>query len=178
MFQAIYIVLTIVLKLRVCFSTQIKVYKSTVSSDDEPVLSGLVLKNDSIKNIALTDLRGVSFCARFNYMRLMGPETPLLWIKSNKSPTDWQLTYFLIGYDSSFMAFGNQDDNGDIPSWIIKEENSQEYTVWAANKWHHVCYSYSASTSRIQLIKVRTVLLTITARFNHCLGRQRNHCGL
>ncbi len=72
-----------------------------------------------------------------------------------QSPS-WSIFRVGIGYMFSFLTFGNNNTLGSIPGFILQEvgKDPQDYIAWSANKWQHLCVSFSNSNHHIQVIKV------------------------
>ncbi len=138
-----------------CFASDIKVYTSTAPLNDEQVLSGLLLQ-DNTSNIELTQLPGLSICVRFNFKRLLDSKSVLYRIESGElEQQSWKFANFVIGYSASSIGFG-KDHIGSVPSWIITEkDNHDDFSLWSPNKWHHVCMSYERFDSYISVVMVR-----------------------
>ena len=158
------------------FGKEAKVFESTSPLDDTVSQSGFWPKSE--RKVRLWTLPGVSICSRFNYKRLMRWQSQLMQI----GPwPDWWMMFLFIGYRATFVGFGNVgklfwimsfseididvmdcnhiDSFGGIPSWVIMEKNTEEFMLWSANRWHHICLSYKASTSRIMVVKVGIYML-------------------
>ncbi len=132
-------------------SQSIKVYESTLPLRDEDSLSGLRLKTKDT-NIDIADLSGISICAVFNFKRLLLTSSKLMTIQSPDQV--WSLFNFMIGYEFSFFNFGNSDAFGSSTSWIMRLQFKETFIMWSTNRWHHICVSYTKSTSHISLIMV------------------------
>ena len=128
---------------------EIVVFKSSLQLDNQRYLSGLRLKTTR-NNQPIQSFKGFSLCGRFNYQRLLGSQTRLFFIKDH----DWQLFFFKLDYDESFVSFGNVDHTGSAPSWINGELPDSNFVMWSTQRWHSVCFSFKASNSYVAIVKV------------------------
>ncbi len=158
----------------------LKVYQSTAPLSNDKVLSGLTLLPPEGSNFILKDMPGITICCRFNFKRLVFLKSFVMMIQPPGNPAPWELAFFFAGYQMSFMGFGNSDSRGSVPSWIMKDKEEEDFLTWTANRWHHICYAYTATTSWIQLIKVGSIeSMQIIYDIDWIVpGWQGKHCGL
>ncbi len=137
-------------------SERVEVFKSTLPVGNVQSMSGLQLMTDK-DNVDLNRKFGFSLCARFNFKRLLLSKSTIVRIGT---VSDWHLAFVFPGYQSSFIAFGNWDEYGSTPGWILQEKGSSDFMLWSTNRWHHICLSYKTSTSHITLVKVKQDVLS------------------
>ena len=51
-----------------------------------------------------------------------------------------------MDYKDSFFGFANSN-------WVVKDLQSNNFLIWTANRWHHVCFSFNRQTNRLLLVK-------------------------
>ena len=126
----------------------LKVYHSTLSTDDNKKTSGLKYLLGHHKNISFTN--NLSFCARFNYIRL----NVVLFRTYSKNTSENSFIGLRITYPQSFFAIGDRLKEKSFGSWTLKDPKTNEFIIWYSHQWHHVCFAYKSVTSHITLIKV------------------------
>ncbi len=140
--------------IKVSTGSDISVIQSTTPLTDKNNLSGFQLKEASSQVINVQRLQGFSICGRFNFQRIVSGKTRLFRILSN----DWHMFFFNINYDETFASFGNADEFGSSPSWICAEKTNANFVMWSTQRWHAVCFSFSARSSHVTITKVGTFL--------------------
>ena len=136
--------------LLVTSSWALKIYHSTLSVSSNSGLSGL--KYINAQNVDIDFNEGITICARFNYKKL-GEKAWLFDLdrKGKGKPFLW----FRIMYPNTWFGFGRYDKGrGYYSSWVLKDPKTQNYNIWFANRWHHVCIAFDAKRSHIAVIKV------------------------
>ena len=131
-------------------SWALKIYHSTLSVSSNSGLSGLKYKHVQNGNLNFND--GITICARFNYKKL-GEKAWLFDFdrKGKGKPFLW----FRIMYPNTWFGFGRYDKGrGHYSSWALKDPKTQNYNIWYANRWHHICIAFDAKRSHIAVIKV------------------------
>lgn len=118
-------------------------YKSTLSITDPNPDAGLrLVRNATKKETDFTD--GLAFCGRFNYRRL-STDSVLFQFESMNLWT-W------MGYDQTFLFFSQYN-------WIVRDVHKNSFSIWTAQRWHHICLSFDRNTSHLLFIKVGWDLL-------------------
>ncbi len=137
-----------------CSAEKVTVYKSNSTlNSQEHVLSGMLLKNGRT-NVNVNQLRGLTICVRFNFQILMDRRSVLYQIESGGAEDpSWKLAYFIGGDTVNFLGFG-KDLLGDIPNWIVEKKTEDGVSYLTANRWHHLCMTYRATDTYIQVILV------------------------
>ena len=135
-------------------SCTLKVYQSTIKIP-EAIISGIHFKN--MKEYSKLS-NNLSVCARLNYKRFdgdfctkivdFGPflKKSFLWLKAPNKPGTW-------------LGFGNYGRANAYSNWILREPQNNDYDIWTVNTWHHFCMAYSKLESKIQVVKVKKLLL-------------------
>ncbi len=123
-------------------------------------LSGVHLKPELKNNsYSIKTGSGIAFCTRFNFRRLISfGKSVVLTVATN----DWQLLSFGIGYRYSFVSFGNRDETGSAPSWLVGLSglsDSIEYSIWTTNRWISVCIAFNISRNVINVVKVNAIAI-------------------
>ena len=132
-------------------SCALKIYHSTLPISRNSGLSGLKYKNEPKKDINFND--GLTACARFNYKKL-GRKAWLFDFGTNGGD-DREFLWFRIAYPATWFGLGNKKGGkGYVSSWVLQDPKTENYNIWYANKWHHVCIAFDAKRSHIAVIKV------------------------
>ena len=126
----------------------LKVYHSTLSTDDNKKTSGLKYLLGHHKNISFTN--NLSFCARFNYKRL----NVMLFRTYSKNKFETPFINLRITYPTAFFSIGDRLKENSFGSWILNDPKTNEFVIWYAYQWHHVCFAYKSVSSHIALVKV------------------------
>ena len=126
----------------------LKVYHSTLSTNENKPTSGLKYLQGHKKNISFTN--NLSFCARFNYKRL----NVMLFMAYSKNKFETPFIHFRITYPQAFFAIGNRLEENSFGSWTLNDPKTNEFVIWYAYQWHHVCFAYKSVSSHIALVKV------------------------
>ena len=145
------------LKMKLCImifittSSALKIYRSSLPISNTSGLSGLKYKNEPNKNIDFKD--GFTACARFNYKKLGGKAW--LFDFGTNGGDDREFLWFRIAYPATWFGLGNKKGGkGYVSSWVLQDPKTENYNIWYANKWHHVCIAFDAKRSHIAVIKV------------------------
>ncbi len=56
---------------------------------------------------------------------------------------------------ATFIAFGHPQEEGSYRGLLVKEEESDYDSLWATDRWIHVCFSYEKSSAMLRVVKVR-----------------------
>ena len=43
-------------------------------------------------------------------------------------------------------------------NWIMKDPKTNQFNIWYADHWHHLCICYTKATSSISIVKVSLLL--------------------
>ena len=121
----------------------LKIYQSIYKG--QPGESGLKCYKPNYLNFLTNSL---SFCMRFNYKKL---DTILFHFNSPDSDID---TILHFKYPYSFFGWGFDSNPRSFKSWLLKDPKTNNFDIWCAYKWHHVCFAYDSNTNHIVLIKV------------------------
>ena len=52
---------------------------------------------------------------------------------------------------------GNEEkgiEPGYFSNWIMKDPKTNQFNIWYADHWHHLCIRYAKATSSIAIVKV------------------------
>ena len=127
----------------------IKVYSSLYKPVEQlSGLSGLKYKNS---NQIETKANSLTICARFNFLRL-GLNSYLLYIRQ---PNDIHFLKLRITYPYTFLHLGNVGKYHASSSWIL-QDITNDYVIFRASTWHHICLAYDSKRSHIAFVKVRS----------------------
>ena len=64
---------------------------------------------------------------------------------------------FGADYPESFFQFGHPRAEGSFKAFVLRDAGStDDYEVWATNRWSHMCLSYRKSDGFIRVVKVLT----------------------
>ena len=67
-------------------------------------------------------------------------------------------------YDSQseqLKLLGNEEkgiEPGYFSNWIMKDPKTNQFNIWYADHWHHLCIRYAKATSSIAIVKVSLML--------------------
>ena len=126
----------------------LKVYHSTLSTNNNKQTSGLKYLLAHHKNISFSN--NLSFCARFNYKRL----NVMLLRTYSKNKIETPFIHLRITYPQAFFAIGDRLKKNSFGSWTLNDPKTNEFVIWYAYQWHHVCFAYKSVSSHIALVKV------------------------
>ena len=148
----------VILLINSCFS--LKVYhsipKNKGTTGEE---SGFRYSEQQNLNIGQITKNDLTFCIRFNYKTL----DDILLFKFKPKISGSKFTYLHIVYPKSFFGLGLTNDDGKSvsSSWILKNPITNDFNIWFAFKWHHFCFAYESTKSRISVVKViiKTVIM-------------------
>lgn len=136
----------------------IKVLRSTLSLKDYgDAVSGakLVPPQDKANNVTAESL---TLCIRFNF-KLLGTyegRSRLITIedwRQDEQDSNFQLMWFGAMFPFSFFGFGYPREHGSYKSWVLYDPLSNDFEIWASNRWTHVCFSYDKRTSFVRVVK-------------------------
>ena len=122
----------------------LKIYHSIGS---ESGISGLKFINPN-QNVASTN--SLTVCGRFNYKKL-GAESVIfdniIWLQ--------------MRYPLTFIYFGDwrEKNNPVYANYIVQNPNTQDFSVWYTNKWHHLCMAYDSKTNYITFVMVNLLVI-------------------
>ncbi len=148
--------LTLLVIFQVSFvRAKITVFESISALDSNRKLSGLHLKANKT-SVSLSNFDGLTICGRFDFKSLNQARSQFISIWS----PSWSVLKIEIGYQLSFFGFGNNDTHGSMPSYMLQdvEQDDNDYMIWSANKWHHMCIAYEKTQSYIRCIKVKRTM--------------------
>jgi hypothetical protein len=99
----------------------------------------------------------ITFCGRFNY-QVLSYDSKFIWVRgAPEMLTGYGYFSFWPDYPLSFFGFGNQEKGvGYYSNWLLKETSGHAFRVWAANRWHHACFTYDHKNSHISFVKVKS----------------------
>ena len=127
----------------------LQVYYSILPTNNKYQISGMKYLPENQKNVSFTN--NLSFCARFNYKIL----NKLLFRTYSQSSSKNSFIYLKIGYPQTFFSFGDRvKGNYSFGSWALKDPKTNEFNIWFAYKWHHICLAYNLGSSHIAFVKV------------------------
>ena len=130
-----------------CFS--LKLYKSNLPFLNESENSGLHYTNE---HEGFTFSNSITFCLRFKYQRLF-KDPKILLIQEPHANNNFLMLN--AQYPHTWFHFGNVYYESARSNWILKDPVKNNFNIWYANKWQHLCISYSKLTSYISVVKVR-----------------------
>ena len=129
----------------------IKVYRSTLDFLEEK-LSGLhFLNSQNHSDFA----QSFGLCLRFNFKRL-GKSSDITKPRIIYIPSPYSKRNFLTltaEYEGAWFHFGNYERPNAYSNWVLFEP-PDNFKIWSANKWHHLCIAFEKSTSFVKLVKV------------------------
>ena len=128
----------------------LKVYQSLLPPESQFGLAGLKLKTTDYNGVALSN--SLTICARFNFGRL---QNSILFDIANKKNEHY--TNLQIKYPNTWLRFGDSRNGPkSFASWVMQDPVTEEYTIFFANKWHHLCLSYETDGYiRVTLVSKR-----------------------
>ena len=139
--------LILLLFLNSAFSLQ--VFYSILPTNNTYQISGMKYQPENQKNVSFTN--NLSFCARFNYRIL----NKLLFRTFSQSRSENSFIYIKIGYPQTFFSIGDRiNGNNSFDSWALKDPKTNEFNIWFAYKWHHICLAYHSGSSHVAFVKV------------------------
>ena len=129
----------------------IEVYRSTLEFLDEK-LSGLYfLNNQNQANFS----QSFGLCLRFNYKKLgksSDYEKPrIIYIPNTCCKRNFMA--LTAEYPGTWFSLGNYGKPNAYSTWVLFEP-PDNFDIWSANKWHHLCITFEKSTSSVKLVKV------------------------
>lgn len=98
--------------------------------------------------IVQPSMKSFTTCVRFFYKTLghrliyFGSgynDRYFLWLSANYPHTWWGLGNYELGKEY-------------YSNWILKHPQTNDFSIWKTNFWHHLCISFSASTSIISFV--------------------------
>ena len=130
-------------------ASALKIYSSLFKPVEQlSGLSGLKFENT---NQIETNAKSLTICARFNFLRL-GTNSYLLYIRQ---PNDIHFLKLRITYPYTFFHLGNVGEYHASSSWIL-QDITNDYVIFRASTWHHICLAYDSKRSHIAFVKVRS----------------------
>ena len=151
----------VILLINSCLS--LKIYHSIPKNEETTgEESGFRYSKQQNLNIGQITKNNLTFCIRFNYKTL----EDILLFKFKPKISESKFTYLHIVYPKSFFGLGLTNDDGQSvsSSWILKNPDTNDFNIWFAFKWHHVCFAYESTKSHISVVKVniKTVIMIHT----------------
>ena len=149
------------LKMKICImllvtsSCALKIYHSTLPISSNSGVSGLKYKNEQNKDFDFDE--GLTVCARFNYKKLGGKAW--LFDFDKQEGIGKSFLWFRIMYPATWFGFGNYGGGKRYSSWALKDPRNNNYNIWYANRWHHVCIAFDKRRSHIAVIKVSKLFI-------------------
>ena len=123
------------------------VFKPVVQSSG---LSGIKYKNPNQNETLKINGNSLTICGRFNFLRL-GTNSYLLYIWQ---PNNIHFLKLRITYPYTFLHLGNVGEYHAYSSWIL-QDITNDYVIFRASTWHHICLAYDSKRSHIAFVKVR-----------------------
>ena len=136
------------------FSTtySLLVYQSNVPIS-EVTLSGLHLVNEISPEFS----GDLGACVRINYKRLAPTTSQAIFTRifSLGYPDLGDVPFIWIGanYPGSWLGIGTKSHNTYSSNWVIRELPNN-YIIWSASTWHHICLSFSKLRTFVTFVKV------------------------
>ena len=101
-------------------------------------------------------------CARMNFQRLGSGGSARILVIGNSNYPSRDFLRIYASYPETFFGYGNHEKGtGHKGSWLLKDsvKDISGFLIWKTYVWHHICFAYEKSSSKISFIKVKNLFI-------------------
>ena len=97
-----------------------------------------------------------------NFQRLGSGGSARILVIGNSNYPSRDFLRIYASYPETFFGYGNHEKGtGHKGSWLLKDsvKDTSGFLIWKTYVWHHICFAYEKSSSKISFIKVKNLLI-------------------
>ena len=101
-------------------------------------------------------------CVRMNFQRLGSGGSARILVIGNSNYPSRDFLRIYASYPETWFGYGNHEKGtGHKGSWLLKDsvKDTSGFLIWKTYVWHHICFAYETSSSKISFIKVKNLLI-------------------
>jgi hypothetical protein len=101
-------------------------------------------------------------CARMNFQRLGSGGSARILVIGNSNYPSRDFLRIYASYPETYFGYGNHEKGtGHKASWLLKDsvKDTSGFLIWKTYVWHHICFAYEKSSSKISFIKVKKLFI-------------------
>ena len=101
-------------------------------------------------------------CVRMNFQRLGSGGSARILVIGNSNYPSRDFLRIYASYPETFFGYGNHEKGtGHKGSWLLKDsvKDISGFLIWKTYVWHHICFAYEKSSSKISFIKVKNLFI-------------------